>query len=200
MNFDDLGLSTKTNEKTFDVVKSLTMGEKRYAMVGQKNKVLCLTPIVNTSEGATYPKGFSPTALRPLGREALSVDSLKVGYEHLNVCRNSRIVSLKGWKSECSPRFAALFSTRGEPLRLLIPLPCPPATDGARGEPARRGLLAGSCGRNRRRVMRNRLNVGTYVPASEYETVVQNRCKKNKTSIVHMIYDTLRRMTECILS
>ena len=80
----------------------------------------------------------------------------------------SKFVSLKERKSERSPRFAALFSTRSGPFRLLLPPPSPSAST-APGEGLHGGLLEGSCGWRRCRVTRNRLNVGTYAPASEYE-------------------------------
>ena len=70
------------------------------------------------------------------------------------------MMSLKG-KNERSPRFAAILSTRGGLFRLLLPPPCPPAST-AREEGLHGGLLEGSCGRRRRRGIRNRLKVGTY--------------------------------------
>ena len=85
----------------------------------------------------------------------------------INMCSKSRIVSLKEWKSEYSPRIAALFSTRSGPFRLRVAPPCPPALTAPR-EGLHGGLLGGACSRRRRRVMRNRLNVGAYAPASEY--------------------------------
>ena len=69
-------------------------------------------------------------------------------YEY--TCSKSIIVSLKEWKSERSPRFAALFSSRGGPFRLLLPSPCPPASTST-GEDLPGGLLEGSCGRRKRR-------------------------------------------------
>ena len=61
----------------------------------------------------------------------------------------------------CSPRFAALFSTRAGPFRLLLPLPCPPASTSP-GEGLPGGLKESSCGRRKRGSMPNRLNVGMY--------------------------------------
>ena len=84
---------------------------------------------------------------------------------YIYICSKSRIVSLKGSKSECSMRFAALFSTRGGPFRLLLLPPCPPASTAPR-EGLHDGLLEGSCGWRRRRVMRKRLTVGTRICAS----------------------------------
>ena len=89
----------------------------------------------------------------------------------INVCSKSRIVSLKEWKSKCSARFGVLFSTRRGPFRLLRLPPCPPAST-APGEGLHGGLLEDSCGRRLRRVMPIRLNVGTYAPASGYETLI----------------------------
>ena len=79
----------------------------------------------------------------------------------INICRIPRIVSLKGWNSKCSPRFEALLSARGGPFRLLLSLPCPPASTSP-GEGLPGGLLEGSCGRRKRRSMPNRLKVGMY--------------------------------------
>ena len=87
-------------------------------------------------------------------------------YLCINVCSKARIVSLKECKSECSPLFASLFSTRGGPFHLLFPPPCPPAST-APEEGLNGGLLLGSCARHRRGGTRNRLNVGTCAPASE---------------------------------
>ena len=103
--------------------------------------------------------------------------SVVVGY-FIDICSKSRIVSLKQGKSERSPRFAAFFSTRGGPIRLLLPPPCPPALT-APWEGLHGGLLEGSCGRRCRRVMRNRLDVGTYAPAPKYEARIQRRCAQN---------------------
>ena len=79
----------------------------------------------------------------------------------MNICSKSKIVLLKEWKSEYSPRFAALFSTQGQPFRLLLPPPCPPAST-APGEGLPGGLLEDSCGRRKPRSMPNRLKVGMY--------------------------------------
>ena len=58
-------------------------------------------------------------------------------------------------------RFATLFSTRGEPFRLLLPLPSPLAsTSPAEGLPG--GLLEGSRCRCKRSTIPNRLNVSMY--------------------------------------
>ena len=73
-------------------------------------------------------------------------------------------MSSRDWNSECFPRFEVLFSTRGGPFRLLLPLPCPPASTSP-GEGLPGGLLEGSCGRRKRRSMSNRLNVGTFMPS-----------------------------------
>ena len=54
----------------------------------------------------------------------------------------------------------------------------PACLDGTR-EGLYGGLLEGSCDRGRRRGMRKRLNVGTYAPASEYETLIRRRRGKN---------------------
>ena len=86
-----------------------------------------------------------------------------------------RIASSLEWDSECSPRFEAFLSTRGGPFRLLLPLPCPPASISP-GEGLPGGLLEGLCGRRERRSMRNRPNAGTFMPASEYETLIRRRC------------------------
>ena len=69
-------------------------------------------------------------------------------------------------------------STRGGPFRLLLPLQCPPATTSP-GEGLPGTLLEGSCGRGKRRSMRNRLNVGMFMPASEHETLIPRRRGKN---------------------
>ena len=53
-------------------------------------------------------------------------------------CRIPRTVSSQDRDSECSPCFVASLSTRGEPFRWLLPLPCPPASPSL-GE----GLLGG---------------------------------------------------------
>ena len=101
-----------------------------------------------------------------------------------------KIVSLREGKNERSPRFAALFSTRGEPYRLLLPPSRPPASK-APGEGLHGRLLDGSCGRRRRRGMRDRLNVGTYAPGSEYETLIRRRRFGKKKSIVRKTNDTI---------
>ena len=76
-------------------------------------------------------------------------------YSIINICSKSRILSLmKGWKSERSPRFAALFSTRGGPFRLLLTVPRPPASTSP--------LLEDSCGQRKHRSLSNRLNAGMY--------------------------------------
>ena len=80
---------------------------------------------------------------------------------YMNICSNSKIVLSSEWKSERFPRFAALFSTRGGPFRLLLPLPCRSASTSP-GEGLPGGLLEGSCGRRKRRSMPNRLKVGMY--------------------------------------
>ena len=74
-----------------------------------------------------------------------------------------------------------------KPFRLLLPPPRRPAST-APGEGLHGGLLESSCDRRRRRGMQNRLNVGMYTPASEYETLIRRLCAK-QTSIVHTITD-----------
>ena len=111
----------------------------------------------------------------------------------INICSKCRIASLKAWRSGCYPRFATLFSTRGGTFRLLLPPPCPPALTAPR-EGLLGGLLDGSCGRRRHRVMRNRLNVGTYVPASEHERSSEDGVEKNFDC-----HDTLRRIASAII-
>ena len=74
---------------------------------------------------------------------------------------------------------SALLLTRGRPFRLLLPLPYPPASTSPE-EVLPGGLLEGSCGRRERRSMLNLLNVGTFMPAWEYETLIRMWCgKKN---------------------
>ena len=88
----------------------------------------------------------------------------------------------------CGP----FFSTRGGPFCLLLPPLCPPALT-ASGESPRAGLLEGSCGRCRRRVMRNRVYVGTYV-RMHHQLLNMKRSSEGgvgKTSIVHTITDTI---------
>ena len=88
----------------------------------------------------------------------------------------------------CGP----FFSTRGGPFSLLLPPLCPPALT-ASGESPRAGLLEGSCGRCRRRVMRNRVYVGTYV-RMHHQLLNMKRSSEGgvgKTSIVHTITDTI---------
>ena len=84
-------------------------------------------------------------------------------------------MSSKDWISVRSPRFEALFSTGGEPVRLLLPLPCPPVSTSP-GEGLPGSLFEGSCGRCKRRSMPNRLNVGCVCPLitafSKYEKVL----------------------------
>ena len=62
--------------------------------------------------------------------------------------------------SERSPRFAALYSTRGGPC-FLLSLPFPPASISP-GDGLLDDLLECSCGRRKRRHMSNRLDVGMY--------------------------------------
>ena len=85
-------------------------------------------------------------------------DSIPGILTYMNVCSKSHIVSLKEWKCEHSPPFAALFSTRGGPFRLLLSLPCRLTRPHPGNLPG--GLLEGSFGRRRRRRMPNQLNVG----------------------------------------
>ena len=100
-----------------------------------------------------------------------------------------KTMSLKEGKNERAPRSGALFSTRGEPFRLLLAPPRPPASTATRVG-LHGGLLDGSCGRHRRRGMRNRLNVGTHAPGSEYETLIQGRrCGKQLRLYIHTISD-----------
>ena len=77
-----------------------------------------------------------------------------------------------------SPRFEALLSTRGGPFRFLLLLPCRPVSSSP-GEGLPGGLLEGSCGRRKRISMRNRPNVGTFVPASENEMLIRRWCIYN---------------------
>ena len=93
------------------------------------------------------------------------------------ICIQTKIVSLKERKSECSPCFVTLFETRGGAFRVLLLPPCQPALT-ATQKGRQGGLLEGSCGRRRCRVMRNRLNVSKYAPASEHETLIRRRCRK----------------------
>ena len=102
---------------------------------------------------------------KPRKKRLTSLARLMIYTYIIYICSKSRIVSLKGSKSECSMRFAALFSTRGGPFRLLLLPPCPPASTAPR-EGLHDGLLEGSCGWRRRRVMRKRLTVGTRICAS----------------------------------
>ena len=64
----------------------------------------------------------------------------------------------------------------------------PACLDGT-GEGLRGGLPEGSCGRRRRRVMRNRLNVGTYAPASEYEMLIRRRYGIKVRLCIYLVYD-----------
>ena len=92
---------------------------------------------------------------------------------HIDKCRMPRFLSSQDWDSVCSQRFEDLLSTRGGPYRLLLPLPCPPASISP-GEGLPGGLLEGSCGRRQRRSMRNRLNAGTFMPTSSEGGVGKN--------------------------
>ena len=94
-----------------------------------------------------------------------------------NLRTKCKIVSSSAWKSERFPRFTAPFSTRGDPFRLLFPLPCPPASTSP-GEGLPGGLLEGSCGRRKHKNMRNRPKVGTFMSASEYQTLIIRRRRK----------------------
>ena len=66
--------------------------------------------------------------------------------------------------------------------------PFPPAST-APGEVLHAGLLEGSCGLRRRRDMRNRLNAGTYAPASEYETLTYLKAVLKNNTIAHTTTD-----------
>ena len=76
------------------------------------------------------------------------------------------------------------FSTRGGPFRLLLPPTCPPAST-APGGGLHGDLLEGLCGRRRRRCMPNRLNVGTFMPASDHQTLVRSFEVGVQKRIVH---------------
>ena len=68
----------------------------------------------------------------------------------------------------------SFYKSRGGPFRLLLALRCPPAPTSPReGLPG--GLLEGSCSRRKRRSTRNRLNVGAFTPAPEYQTLIRRR-------------------------
>jgi len=96
-----------------------------------------------------------------------------------------------GTPSECSPRFEALLATRDGPFRLVLPLPCPPASTSP-GE----GLPRGLCGRHERRNMQNRINVGTFMPGSEHDA--HPKAVWKKTSVVHTIADDSMMCAVCI--
>ena len=71
----------------------------------------------------------------------------------------------------------SFYKSRGGPFRLLLPLPCPPAST-LPGEGLPGGLLKDSCGLRKRRSMQYRLKAGTFMLASEYETLIRTRCGK----------------------
>ena len=98
------------------------------------------------------------------------------------------------WDSECSPRFEARLSTQCEPFRLLLLLPCPPASTSP-GEGLPRGPLEDLCGRCKRRCIQNRLNVRTFMPASEYEMLVQRQFRK-KTPVIPTMPDNVRMLCQ----
>ena len=97
----------------------------------------------------------------------------------MDICTIPRIVSSQDWDSGCSPRLEALlFSTRGGPFRFfryraVLPRPHP-------GTPLPGGLLEGSYDRGKHRSKRNQLNIGAFMPASEYETLIRRRCGKKR--------------------
>ena len=121
-----------------------------------------------------------------MGSEMCIRDSLYIVYvvavAHNLYVKNLRtkckIVSSSAWKSERFPRFTAPFSTRGDPFRLLFPLPCPPASTSP-GEGLPGGLLEASCGRRKRRSARNRLNVGTFIPLQNMKRISDGGVGKN---------------------
>ena len=77
---------------------------------------------------------------------------------------------------------------RGQPFRLLLPLPYPLAST-SRGEGLPSGLLEDSCGQRKPKSKRNRLNGGTFMPASEYETLIRRRCGEKQRLRMHTIID-----------
>ena len=100
------------------------------------------------------------------------------------------------WKSERPPRFAAFSSTSCEHFFLLLPLPYPPASTSP-GNDLPRGLLKGSCGRRKRKSIRDRLNIGTLMPASDRETLIQAGVGKNFDGI----YDSRQQQYDmCCIS
>ena len=81
---------------------------------------------------------------------------IAAGYRYrLYQGKSPRRLALSVALPSSSPPF---LSTRGGPLRLLLPPPCPPAST-APGEGLHGGPLEGSCDRRRRRHMPNRQNV-----------------------------------------
>ena len=74
-----------------------------------------------------FPK--SESSMRWGGEEMAKVRKVRSSHKpgYIKICRIIRIVSTQDCNSECSPRFAVLFSTRGGPLRLLLLVPYPPA-------------------------------------------------------------------------
>ena len=71
-------------------------------------------------------------------------------------------MSSQDWDSECSRRLEALFSTRGEALGSVLPLPYPPVSTSP-GEGQLGGLLQGSYGRRKRTSMQTWLKVGKFM-------------------------------------
>ena len=66
----------------------------------------------------------------------------------------------------------------------------PACLDLTHGEGLPGGLLEASCGRCSCRSMQNQLNVDTFMPASEYETLIRRRCGKKIDCTCNKIADT----------
>ena len=117
-----------------------------------------------------------------------TINNSALDYKYMCQIQN-RVV--EGAENERCQRFAALSSTRDGPFHLLLPPPCPPASS-APGEGLHGGLFEGSSGRRRLRSMRIRLDIGTYAPASWYETLMRRWRRKtsnvNTTTDMSMIY------------
>ena len=80
-------------------------------------------------------------------------------------------MSSQDWNSGCSRRFAPFLDARRTFSFASA------STSPGEGLPG--GLLEGSCGRRKRISMRNRPNVGTFVPASENEMLIRRWCIYN---------------------
>ena len=80
-----------------------------------------------------------------------------------DLCTIPRIISSLDWGSMCSLRYEGPFMDMSGSFRFLLPLSCPPPStspgEGLPGVP-----LEGACGRRKRGIMRNRLNIGTFMP------------------------------------